>query len=139
MIYTVATDVGSRDVVERHTGALKALVHDLEQLALLGVHGARLPVVDSKELIVKVSDVLVEEVAAVAPGSRWLILIAMVAVDVEARVWHMALGAAALYEKVPQLWWVRDAAGQSASLFSSLSASVFITHAGPDCATHLCP
>ena len=65
-VTNVATSVRPRNMLEWDTCTLKAFEHDLEKLALLWVHVRCFEVVDSKELVLKGADILVEEVPALS-------------------------------------------------------------------------
>ena len=47
--------IGSLDIFKGHTGVLKTLVYDFQQLALLGVHVRGFDIVDAEKAVFKLT------------------------------------------------------------------------------------
>jgi hypothetical protein len=94
-------------LLQGYSSALKALEHDLKHLSLLRIHVRGFEVVNAKYAILELSDVFLEKVSASGVHASWSIRsFGMIeAIDIEARLGHIAFSRSACSEQVPELAW----------------------------------
>lgn len=103
-IADVAGNVCTRYFLKRSASTLETLVADFEKFTLLGIHEGRFDVVDSKEAIVEVSNVFIEEVSALGVhASRTLKIGVVERVDVPSGTRNIALARLLCHQEFPEI------------------------------------
>jgi hypothetical protein len=75
-------------LIQCYPGALKRLKHNLEELSLLRIHCRSLAVIDAEELVIELSNVVLEKVSASSLSGCRLVLVSMVGVAMETGLWQ---------------------------------------------------
>ena len=108
--------VGARHAVHGRSRALKAFEDDFEQLALLRVHVRGLEVIDAEEAVVKLTHVLVQEIAALnVHGAAAAAVRVVEGFAVVAFGRYRAMGRPLMHQEVPEGQGRVDGAGEAAS------------------------
>ena len=80
---TITPHIRTRHIVQSNSSAFEALKDNFKQLPLLWIHIRSFPVVDAKELVVKVSNVFLQEAPTQCYCGGRLILAPVKAVNVK--------------------------------------------------------
>lgn len=91
-------------MLTRHAGVLKAFINDFEKLPLLGIHVRSFQVVDTEKCVVKLTEILLNEITAVhvhSSGSASILVIETL--DVESIFGDCSLGGLLVRQEIPQV------------------------------------
>lgn len=111
----VDTSVGAGEALHGGAGALKGLIGDFEELALLRIHVGGLEVVDTEEAIVEVAQILVDEVSTRDVGATAALTVGVVVtLDVVSLLGGRTLSGLLVDQEVPEGGGRADVAGESA-------------------------
>lgn len=100
----VDTSIRARDIFQTSPGTLEAFVYNLQQFSLLRVHVGRFEVVDPEEGVLKVPDILLEEISALCVHASRPLFVGMIeGFGIKSRGRDIALSCPTIDEHVPEL------------------------------------
>jgi hypothetical protein len=97
-------NIRASSLLKRNSCAFEAFIDDLEQLPLLRIHVSRFEIIDSKEGVLKLADILLQEITAFGvhhPGAITFWVVESVGVETSTR--HIALPGALVDQHLPEV------------------------------------